>query len=304
MRLIPLLRFTLCVTLATSLLGPSAASAQSSQEKAEETAERALLHQSPEWLTVEAHLPDPKTATPEALETAADILRARRFLYDAMDFYRYSLDRGGDVAQLMNRLGMVEVELRHPLLARAYFLRAASLQPRNAQVWNNIGAAEFLAGWYTPALRDYSRAVKLEKRNAVYHSNLGTAYFETGDYESARRQFQAAYKLDPNLYQRRDGYGVEAHIFSSTNHGRFCFELARLAAQSHDDAGVISWLTKASDSGMDIQAEIFQDNAFEAYRKDPRIKTIVQNARSLRATHTLANAPVAPLPDKLTPLTP
>ncbi len=290
----------LCLTLATPLF------AQSRSDKTEETAERALLHQSDEWRIVEAHLPDPKTATAAELETAADILRARRFHYDAMDFYRFALERipasGGDVPRLLNRLGMVELELRHPLLARAYFLRAASLQPKNAQVWNNVGASEFLAGDSLASLRDYNKAVKLEKRNAIYHSNLGTAYFEIKDYESARKQFQSAYKLDPHLYQRHDNAGVEAHVFSSTDHGRFCFELARVSARGHDDPAVISWLTKASDSGFDIQSEMGSDRLLEPYRKDPRILTVVQNARALRARHTLAaSTPIPPLPDKITP---
>ncbi len=264
--------------------------------------ERAHLHATPEWSLIEPHLPDPKTAGPTQLEATADVLRARRFIYDAADFYRAAIERGGEPSHLLNRLGMVQLELRHPELARAYFQRAIALQPKNPQFWNNAGAAEFVAGNSRTALHHYARAVKLDKKNAIFHANLATAYFETSDFESARKQFQTAFRLDPGLYQRQDGSGVEARVFSSANHGRFCFELARVSASGHDDAAVISWLAKSSESGYDIQAGIATDRLLEPYRNDPRVQAIVQNARAMRNGRTVATStPVPPLPAKLTP---
>ena len=266
--------------------------------------ERAHLHATPEWSLIEPHLPDLKTATPAQLESTADVLRARRFTYDAADFYRAAIERGGDPARLFNRLGMVQLELRHPDLARAYFLRAIALQPKNAQFWNNAGAAEFVAGDSRTALHHYARAVKLDKKNAIFHANLATAYFENSDFESARKQFETAFHLDPALYQHQDGSGVQARVFSSTNHGRFCFELARVSASGHDDAAVLSWLAKSSESGYDIQAGIANDRLLEPYRNDPRVKAIVQNARAMRNGRTVAtSSPIPTLPSKLTPNT-
>jgi hypothetical protein len=57
---------------------------------------RALDHQNPVWESVRAHLPDPTTATAVQLESAADVLRARRFLEDAIDYYGFALQRGGE----------------------------------------------------------------------------------------------------------------------------------------------------------------------------------------------------------------
>ena len=265
--------------------------------------EQAQLHRTPEWALIAAHLPDPATATPAQLEAAADVLRARRFPYDALDLYHAALTHAGlaDAPRLMNRLGMVELELRHPALARVWFLHAAALQPKNPQFWNNAGAADFIAANPRSALANYNKASKLDKHNAIYHSNLATAYFELKDYESARKHFAAAFKLDPALYQHKDGSGIEARVFSSTDHGRFCFELARVSAHGHDDPGVLAWLGKATDSNFDIQAAMNEDRAFDPYRKDPRVLTLIQNARALRATHTLAtvipplsNIPVTP----------
>ena len=51
--------------------------------------------QDPQWLAVKPHLPDPATASADKLEMAGDVLRARRFPEDALDYYQYALRRGG-----------------------------------------------------------------------------------------------------------------------------------------------------------------------------------------------------------------
>jgi hypothetical protein len=49
------------------------------QQEISMTDGRMRAHDSAQWRQVQEHLPDPKTATPQALEQQADILRARRF---------------------------------------------------------------------------------------------------------------------------------------------------------------------------------------------------------------------------------
>src|ERR1700679_3098088 len=100
---------------------------------------RERTHQSEQWLAIEQHLPDPATASPSELEMQADILRARRFPEDAMDYYRYALARGGNAASLTNKLGLTELEMRNVQLARAYFQRAVKMSKRDPEAWNNLG---------------------------------------------------------------------------------------------------------------------------------------------------------------------
>ena len=56
-----------------------------------------LEHQSPDWAAIEKHLPDPATASAKQLEMQGDILRARRFPEDALDYYGYALRRGANL---------------------------------------------------------------------------------------------------------------------------------------------------------------------------------------------------------------
>lgn len=256
-------------------------------------------HQSTEWLIVAPHLPDPLTATPESLQTAGDVLRARRMPEDALDYYGFALRRGGDASALSNRIGITLLELRHPELARAAFRRALQVRPKDAQTWNNLGATEYVMGSYQAAISDYLKAVKFDKKSAVYHSNLGTAYFEVKDVDSARAQFAKAVKLDRNIFQRGDSGGIQAHVLSATDRGQFCVEMARLAAQQHDDEAVMRWLGKAIDAGFDVHDAMSSGREFEPYRKDLRVAVMIRNAKAMKPGQIATTAePVPALPSQ------
>lgn len=268
-----------------------------------EDAVRAMRHATPEWAMIGPHLPDPQVATPEKLTEAADILRARRLQEDALDYYRYALKRGGDESKLENDIGVTLLELNRFAEARIAFKRAVKVKPKYAQGWNNLGAAEYSAGFPKVALVDYLRAVKLDKKAAVYHSNLGTAYFETKDYESARSEFERAIKLDPNVFQEGGWAGVQAHVLSTSDRARYCYEMAKMAARQHDVDNVIRWLARSSEAGFNVKSEMAGDKDFEPYRKDPRVLMVIQNAKAIR-TGQVAESGLAPTPPDQKPQTP
>jgi tetratricopeptide (TPR) repeat protein len=274
---------------------PSAAQ----QNTATPEAMRELRHQDPQWDLVKLHLPDPATATAEQLEMVGDVLRARRFPEDALDYYTYALRRGGNEVMLMNKLGVTQLDLRHTAAARAYFQRAVKLQKKDAVAWNNLGAVEYMDGRFATAISNYNRAIKLNKSSAIYHSNLATAYFEEKKYKDAREQFKIALRLDPDMAHHDGTGGLTAHMVSPEDHARYCFEMARLYGELGDEANLLRYLTMASESGFDVLGEMRSDNALERYRKDPRVILIVQNARALRtgrATVDNAQTNVPPLP--------
>ena len=270
------------------------------QSSADKNADRAERHQAVEWLTVAPHLPDLNTGTPAALETAGDVLRARRMPEDAIDYYRAAYLRGGDEATELNRIGVTLLELHDTAQARTCFKRAVQLKARNSEAWNNLGASEYITGNYTAAVKDYKQAVKLNKKAAVFRSNLGTAYFEMKDFESAEKQFISALKLDPAVFAHGDASGIEAHVLSPADRGRFCFEMARLAARRGKDAEVLDWLAKASETGFDVRYEMVQDGSFGAYRTDPRVAILLKNAKAMRAGLVASSGPVPTLPAETT----
>lgn len=250
---------------------------------ANEVSARDLKHQDPMWQTVRDHLPDPSTATAERLELVGDVLRARRFPEDALDYYVFALRRGGDEATLMNKMGITELELRNVPVARVYFQRAVKVQRKSAQGWNNLGAVEYLDGRYGNAITDYVRATKLDKKSATFHSNLGTAYFEEKDYRNARRQYEIALQLNPKMAEADGPAGITAHMLSPADHAHFCYEMARLYAEHQDEANMLHYLTMASEGGFDVLWEMGSDKLMAPYRKDPRVLLMVRNAQALRS---------------------
>ncbi|HEU4635839.1 MAG TPA: tetratricopeptide repeat protein [Edaphobacter sp.] len=259
---------------------------------------RELDHENPAWQSIRAHLPDPTAATAERLESAADILRARRFFEDAMDYYSFALQRGGEPVRLLNKMGVTELELRDISQARAIFQKAVKVNKKNAEAWNNLGVIEYVSQRYDQAIGYYKRASKLDKTSAIYHSNLGTVLFDKKEYERARKEFDTALKLDPEMLQHHSSLGVTSRMLSPADHARYCFELARLYLQRGDEQAMMHYLTTAAEAGFDIVSAMNSDQMFAPYRKDPRILVIVKNAQELRSKNNVAEGagPPPPLP--------
>ncbi|HZY62003.1 MAG TPA: tetratricopeptide repeat protein [Edaphobacter sp.] len=257
-----------------------------------------IEHTDPQWLSIQDHLPNPATASPKQLETAADVLRARRFPESALDFYTAAVKRGGDEATLLNKIGVTELELGNQRIAEEFFRRVVHLKKKDADAWNNLGAVEYLRGENGHAISDYKKAIKLNKKSAAFHSNLGTAFFQTKEYDRARKEFQVALKLDPDLMMHRGGPGgITMRMLSPQDHARFCYELARLYAQNGDITDMLHYLTTASEGGFDVLHQMESDPVLGRFRKDPRVLLVVQNAQALRAGHVaLADSRVEPPP--------
>lgn len=286
------------VLLLAFVLAPLAAyAAESSAVPPQQSApltspdERAALHNSPDWALIQPHLPDPKTATAAQLEMAGDVLRARRFPEDALDYYGYALHRGGDVSELLNKMGIVRLELRQVDLAHAMFLRTVRARKKDAVAWNNLGVTDYAMQDYRGAIDSYRHAVKLQKANAVFHSNLGLAYFEKGDAEEARGEFSRAMKLDPAIMSGGDSGGTTAHILGAHNYSGMCLELAELFAREKDADRMLFWLGKATDAGLDLRTAMHEDPALATYAKDPRVVLLIENATQLHARSVASAKP-------------
>lgn len=268
------------------LAGGTAAPAQQPHSNAK--LDRALRHADVQWIAVAPHLPDPATASPTDLEQAGDVLRARKMPEDALEYYGYALARGGVPARLVVKQGVTQLELQNVLFARALFRQATKLDPKNADAWNNLAATEYLQHEISRAISDYKRALKLNKSVATFHSNLGTALFEDKSYKRAVEQFAIALELDPEVFEKHSGNGVMAHMLSPADKGRFCYELAKLALGRGDEAEMLHWLAKASESGFDLRSGMAGDAQMAPYRADPRVTVLTQTTKALRTTQVVS----------------
>jgi tetratricopeptide (TPR) repeat protein len=293
-----MLRSRLISPLAILIVSTSALLAQQPAATATEdnpAVDRAMRHATTEWAIVAPHLPDPATATPAILQQAGDILRARRFLEDALEYYAYAIKRGGDEASLDNRIGVTELELGQPALARVYFRHCIALSKKDAEGWNNLGAVETISGNPRQAISDYQRAVKINRKNSLFHANLGTAYFAVKDYESARHEFEVAVNLDPQVFQRGGFGGSLVHVLSADDRGQFAFEMARLAAAHGEEESMLHWLAQASEAGLNLREAMPGIKEFAPYLKDARIALIIHNTQALRNKELAVTDPVPSL---------
>jgi tetratricopeptide (TPR) repeat protein len=254
---------------------------------------RELAHQSPDWKLIEPHLPDPATAPAATLEMQGDLLRVRRFPDDALDYYNYALQRGGDRGDLFNKIGVTQMELGNTSLARAYFDRVLKMRKKDPQAWNNMGAVEFINRNYSGAIICYKRAIKLNKKFAVSHSNLGLAYIEQKDFASAKKELALALKLDPQIFEHNSSAGVSLHTMSASDRANFCFQMAKVYARAGNEAEMLHQLQTASEAGMDVRYQMSSDRDLAPYVNDPRVVELVMVAKSLREgrlTRTVASA--------------
>jgi tetratricopeptide (TPR) repeat protein len=250
----------------------------------EPTLDSGRMHDSVQWAAVAKNLPDRLTSSPKVLEQEGDILRARRFPEDAMDYYNFAFQNGGDAAVLLDKLGMIALELKDVPWARAYFRRVVQIDRKSADGWNNLGTVEYLDGRRAFAVADYERAVKLDRSRADFHCNLAAAYFEQQEYDNARKEMAAALKLDPQAFERAsDGSGAATQVFSAAARGRISFEIARIYARSGTEEQMLHSLAMSSEAGLDVRREMRRDAAFARYANDPRVVVLEHNSQALRS---------------------
>jgi tetratricopeptide (TPR) repeat protein len=269
--------FSLCT--ACWLTGPGALG----QNRDAAESDRQRQHETEEWRAIQPHLRDPGTSTAEALEQEADVLRARRFPEDALDYYRYAMVGAKDPGTLWGKMGLTQLSIGNMELARSCFKQAVKVERNNPEAWNNLGAMEYLDHGAGAAVKDYKHAIKLDARQAVYHANLSTAYFETKDLDAARQEMETALKLDPRIFENEGGDGgVQAHVLSSEDHARLFYEMAKLYAREGQWDQMLRSLEKASEGGMDIGREMKRDTEMAKFQNDPRVLVLVHNAQVLR----------------------
>jgi tetratricopeptide (TPR) repeat protein len=278
------LRALLLSLLSASLTVPLILTAQRSTPQAAPVTsdtERASLHKSQDWELIAPHLADPATGTAEELEKDGDVLRARRFPEDALDYYGYAMARGGKVDVLLKKMGVVRLDLQQTALARAMFLRCVRANKTDEQAWNNLGVTDYVMGEYPSAISEYKKAVRLNKRSAIVHANLGMAYFANKQPVNARAQFALALQLDPKIMESHDEGGVSAHVLATQDYAGFCFEMASLFAQEQRPDSMRLWLGKASERGYDVRQGMRENVVFRPWLKDPQILMMLENTAKI-----------------------
>ncbi len=253
--------------------------------------ERAALHRSSDWDLILPHLPNPATATEAELEISGDVLKARRFPEDALDYYQYAMKRGGNPVELMKKMGVVRLELQQTTLAQAIFQQCVHLAKNDSQAWNNLGAADYILGAYGRSIHEYKRAVKLNRKSAVFHANLGMAYLSAGESSDARTEFQTALELDPAILEARSDGGVTLRALQVKDFSKLCIEMARTYVGQGQLQLAKVWLQRAGEHGTDLRVAMDDDNTLRPLLKDPEFRAMIANTEAFRRRMAVSAAP-------------
>jgi len=83
--------------------------------------------------------------------------------------------------------------------------RAAELDPKDAEIRNNLGLTLARLGRAPEAVGEFHEALRLDPKNASAHSNLGLLLLASGKPEESILEFEAALQINPDLEAAADG---------------------------------------------------------------------------------------------------
>ena len=132
---------------------------------------------------------------------------------------------------------------------RAY-TQAIQLDPNNAAVYTNLGAAYETRGEHDKAIEDLNKALQLDPRNAAAYRNRAIAYGNKGDYDRAIMDYDKAIGLNSTLVS---AYLGRAGIYETKG------EIDR-AIENYDKA--IQNIKKGDNSARSAFAYIARGNVF------------------------------------------
>ena len=219
--------------------------------------------------------PPSPDATAEELEQRGDLLRSQKAYPDSLDYFKAALAKKPDSAQILNKMGIVDLQTMHLKDAKKNFERAIKVDRTYADAQNNLGVVYYEARNYGKAVKCYVKAIELRENAASYFSNLGAAYFARKDFEKASLAYSKALQLDPDVFERSSRTGVTAHLPSPEDRAHYSYVMARLYAHMGLLERSLEYLRRAMEEGYKDINLVYKDSEFANLRKDPRFTELM-----------------------------
>ena len=227
---------------------------------------------------VRAIEPPAADATAADLELQADRLRGDKLYLDALDYYRAALNRKGNDARLLNKIGITELMMQRYKEARRSFERAIHSDHKYADAYNNLGVIYYESKKYGPAVKQYEKAIAMDNSSASFFNNLGAAYFSKRAFESAVAAYQHALELDPDVFNRSSRDGVQAQLPSPEDRAHYDYTVAKLFAKMGLSDQSLEYLRKAMEAGYKDLKNVYKDAEFAQLRKNPRFTELMASS--------------------------
>ncbi|HLC38570.1 MAG TPA: tetratricopeptide repeat protein [Patescibacteria group bacterium] len=103
-----------------------------------------------------------------------------------------------DNPEIYGKLGLIYLEQKNYLDARESYVEAIKFEPKNALWLHNLGLALFNLKRFSESIDYYKKSVAIEPNKASRFFNLGLAYEACGDHKNALQAYERAAKLEPD----------------------------------------------------------------------------------------------------------
>jgi tetratricopeptide (TPR) repeat protein len=173
-------------------------------------------------------------------------------------------------AVLLNEEGVAYEHLGGYDNARVCYEESIKLDPKNSNVYNNLGTIYHARHNLTMAMKLYRKAIKLDSKSASAYKNLGAAYFLKGNTRRGAEAFEDALTIDPGVLDR------QGLVTGSEDAGTLVtmdYFLAQLCAKSGRTDAAIAYLNRAIAEGFTDYAKLRKDDAFASVRRMPEFPT-------------------------------
>jgi tetratricopeptide (TPR) repeat protein len=219
--------------------------------------------------------PKPELTPRQAAELKGDVFMARKEFGQAAGAYEAILESEPKNAQLLNKVAIAYQELGSLNRSERYYHRAMKADKSFASPINNLGTVEYEKKHYSKAIVLYKKALILKMETSTIYSNLGYAYFANKQYPEAMATFDKALAMDPQLFERKSGYGTVIQQRTTTDPGLFNFFVAKSYAGMGDAERAAHFLRLARDDGYKNFLSAETDPAFAKVIKDARVQEVL-----------------------------
>lgn len=169
--------------------------------------------------------------------------------------YRDALRLDPDSALANYRMGLLQLQLKHPTAALQSFAKAVDLDPRNQDARLHLADLQISSTQYSEARQQAEAILQQDGRSAPAHRLLGQIAVRQRQYIAAENEFKQAISLDPHDPQAYEDLGLAQLLDAEFGAAEKSFQAA-LDAKPNDPQACIDLANFYKGQGSAERAEI------------------------------------------------